>query len=79
MKVKFSCNTCNEDFNISYKYLIKKEELSCPNCSTKFPKSSFDNLKDWIIKLHKSKDELPYKNNSAAFNNSRIFDFEIIY
>lgn len=85
MKVKFSCNTCGEDFNISYEYLISKEALSCPNCSTEFPKPSFDNLKDGIIKLQKSKDELPIKPNDTSsdtvhlFEGPRIFDLEIIY
>lgn len=79
MKVKFSCNTCNEDFNISYEYLIAKEALSCPNCSTEFPKPSFENLKNGIINLQKSKDTLPCKYKDDPFNNSSIFDFEIIY
>lgn len=77
MKIKFSCNNCYEDFNISAKYLIEKDGVICPNCSTEFPETSFSDLKDGIRKIEKCRDELPSVDSYE--DSSRIFDFEIIY
>lgn len=76
MKIKFSCNKCGENFNVSAKYLIEKDAVICPNCSSEFLNSSFVKLKEGIIKIQKCKDELSSVVNGRTIPPS--IDFEII-
>ena len=44
-KFSFSCGKCEEKFNVNFGYFLKKENLSCPNCSNTIPDNSFKRLK----------------------------------
>lgn len=41
----FKCQHCCEQFNIHFKYMLKKESIICPNCSNALPEESFKHLK----------------------------------
>ncbi len=41
----FKCQTCNEEFNVQFRYMLKKESIICPNCSNTLPDESFKHLK----------------------------------
>lgn len=44
-KFNFICGKCEEQFNVYFDYLIKKENLVCPNCSNIIHDDSFKYLK----------------------------------
>lgn len=41
----FECFDCRCKFTVEEKYLVKKENLVCPNCSAKLPDNIFTELK----------------------------------
>lgn len=41
----FKCQTCNEQFNVEFKYMLKKDSIICPNCSNSLPEESFSHVK----------------------------------
>ncbi|MDE7323149.1 MAG: hypothetical protein K2N73_10585 [Lachnospiraceae bacterium] len=47
----FQCCDCNEKFNVESRYLVKKENLVCPNCSAKLSDDIFEKLKTAAITL----------------------------
>lgn len=69
MKIKFYCYQCREAFNVSDRYLIKKDSVICPNCSLQLNEKSFISLKNAIQSLSEA--------HSANDNNQRIV-FNII-
>jgi DNA-directed RNA polymerase subunit RPC12/RpoP len=76
MKIKFICNECNEEFNIMDEFLIKKDSVVCPNCSSKFDQESFKILKDGISSLSKCKKTLPSQDVNGSWCS--LIDFKII-
>lgn len=44
-KFGFTCQNCNEQFNVDFEYMLKKESLVCPNCSNSLPEESFSHVK----------------------------------
>jgi len=51
MKINFYCYNCQEEFNVTDKFLLKKDSVICPNCSLKFNEKSFPLLKEAIQKI----------------------------
>ncbi len=41
----FECFNCSCKFNVESKYLVQKENLTCPNCSFTLPDNIFESLK----------------------------------
>lgn len=76
MKVKFKCYTCGEDFNISDKYLAKKDSIVCPNCSSVLPEEVFKGLKEGVQLITSSRDKQINQNTPAGY--TPLFNFNII-
>lgn len=74
MKIKFVCNNCFEKFNIEAKYLIKKVDVSCPNCSQLFSQDVIDQLKQLANNYQTAQSKLPWNDNL----NHTFFDFSIV-
>lgn len=51
MKINFYCYNCSEEFNVTDKFLVKKDSVVCPNCSFKFNENAFPLLKEAIQKI----------------------------
>lgn len=49
----FECLNCGCKFNVESSYLVKKENLVCPNCSAKLPDNIFEELKTSAKALEK--------------------------
>ncbi len=41
----FTCQRCQEQFNVQFKYMLQKENIVCPNCSNILPETSFCHIK----------------------------------
>lgn len=73
--VEFTCNNCGQSFNVFDEYLVKKDSVVCPNCSTNFPNESFELLKDGMQKLYDCQKTLPLEDNNLGY--CAIMDFKI--
>ncbi len=62
-KFEFKCQSCNEQFNVGFEYMLKKESLVCPNCSNTLPDDVFKHL----ITITKSIEEY----EASGMNNHR--------
>ena len=62
-KFSFMCQTCNEQFNVDFEYMLKKDSLVCPNCSNTLPDDVFKHL----ITITKSIEEY----EASGMNNHR--------
>lgn len=76
MKIKFHCNTCSEHFHIVSKYLTEKESVACPNCESKFPSDSFEQLKQGVALIVDSRSKMKLEEMGIGY--TRRFDFVII-
>lgn len=43
-KFSFMCQNCNEQFNVDFEYMLKKDSLVCPNCSNTLSDDTFQHL-----------------------------------
>ena len=41
----FKCQNCSEEFNVQFKYMLKKESVVYPNCSNTLPEEAFKYIK----------------------------------
>lgn len=41
----FRCCRCGEQFNVQFKYMLKKDSIVCPNCSNSLPEDAFHHIK----------------------------------
>ncbi|ENZ33299.1 hypothetical protein [Clostridium butyricum] len=76
MKIQFYCNKCDERFNVSDKYLILKDSIICPNCSSQFDETSFLLLKDGVQKICDSREKNPHVD--VNHNYCELINFKII-
>lgn len=51
INVNFECPTCAQKIYVYENYLVNKEGLACPNCSTEFPLTEFEKLKKAIKEI----------------------------
>lgn len=72
-KFNFKCQNCNEQFNVGFEYMLKKESLVCPNCSNTLPNNVFKHLKT----IAKSIEEYEENSLDNHENNLNHFDMTI--
>ena len=53
--LKFTCNCCDESFNIKVENMDYKEELVCQNCDCSFPKDNLTKLKTSLNLLQEAR------------------------
>lgn len=49
--INFSCPTCSQKTVLQEKYLQRKKDLTCQNCSSVFPDSEFQELKRAVLEI----------------------------
>lgn len=50
-RFKFTCNECEEQFSVEFKYMLKKEALVCPNCSNTLSDDALQHLKTIVSSI----------------------------
>lgn len=62
----FECIKCHCKFNVESRYLVQKENLACPNCSTELPNDVFEKLKSSATALKEYDENHPNVNEDET-------------
>lgn len=76
MKIKFHCNNCLEDFQVTDKYLVTKSSVICSNCESELPNESFELLKQGVSLIMESRSKMKPEDTTAGW--TRKFNFTIV-
>lgn len=80
MKIKFTCNTCGESFNIDSSYLPSKKNLNCPNCSKEFPQQLLEKLIESVNNINSVRKslEVAFDHGEPEIYTSYYWHFEFL-
>lgn len=84
MKIKFTCNTCYEPFNIDERNITNKENINCQNCGQNLPSEVITKIQQYVETKIKSEvyfneaiKLIPEKEDKVNSFESQIWKIEI--